>query len=1173
MAQLALGLVGAGVGSVFGYASLGWSVGAALGGFLFPEKKPDIKNQGPRLNDLTVQSSAYGSMIPHVFGTVRLAGNIINASDIRESSIVIEEEVGGKGGGGQKATTEIFVYHVDLWIAVCMGGADGIDGFRRIWQDGRLIFDAGETVDHFTLAQSYDIASTIRFYRGTSDQLPDPTFEALRGVGNVPGYVGIAGISLTNFEVSAERGIPNLTFEVVRTGGSGSTSSFLTLPALNGVSMAGSDQPVVGRDGRSVYWQGGNPADVMTSYGDRYVSAPSDNITGAYGLTQRGKVIAVARPDNKLLIFERGRKIGERAIVGSQFEGVMVSRPGGGRVFVMGNFDNGVTSRLGMVDEYAFPVQVIGGPPIYGGGGFVLDVSEQETCLGVDTAATGSEFTYWLGEVRGLAYVPIAETSSGLVKVSGELPDCRAFMHSPTEGVIYAVDNLTGELYTWDESSGALLNQFSIGPGYPVATRGWSMARDEDGVIYALKSTSEIQLWRIADAEAELMHEWTGESANLGSYYFSRFAITRQKVIYAGSGVRAVPYDQLARDGYSLRDLNAEICELCGMDPSEIQTTELTDDTVPGYIIGSPSSGRACIQQLQWAFFYDEVDTGTLLRFVSRGQSPALEIDHAELAAHAFGEPVPPAVNVVRMQDVDLPRELRVVFIDRDTDYLVGTQPSRRLIGTSDRVETIELPIVLTNAAAKRIADTNHFAMWRERQRVSFRTSYEYAELEPTDVIDIVGERTNHRVRLVKRNDDGMRISWEGVNEDHGDYDFNPVAETPREPESTVTIPVPPELFVLDIPILRPEDDHPGVYGAISSDFETDGALVYRSADDVTYEQKALATTIAAAGWCVNILGDHANPHVSDEGNAIELFLLGGSIEEASYDDCLDSNANIAVVGREIVQFRHVTGYSGNTFRLTGLRRGRLGTEHECRLHLGGEQFVILRTGGSVFNMALGQGEIGLDRYWKAVGFNELISRTPAILERFNCVRLKPRSPVLDVLVRDELNDEWEFEGSRRTRYNGQWAGSGDVPLNESYEQYVIRWFGANEKVIGAVTYGETTLIEVSGSHGFSVGDEVYIFSASNLTFLADTWGEVVGVAAVDQFYINIDTRGRTTTLSSASGRLSKKLAERTLASLTDTLTLAEQGGVAATRVGVVVTQISEAVGEGFPLVAQRTQA
>jgi len=105
MAVLALGLAGAGIGSAIGgaflgvsAASWGWTLGAYVGGQMTRTKLPTV--YGPRLNDLSVQSSAYGNMIPIPFGRVRVAGNLIWSSGRVEHTRVTEVSQGGKGGGG-----------------------------------------------------------------------------------------------------------------------------------------------------------------------------------------------------------------------------------------------------------------------------------------------------------------------------------------------------------------------------------------------------------------------------------------------------------------------------------------------------------------------------------------------------------------------------------------------------------------------------------------------------------------------------------------------------------------------------------------------------------------------------------------------------------------------------------------------------------------------------------------------------------------------------------------------------------------------------------------------------------------------------------------------------------------------------------------------------------------
>jgi hypothetical protein len=201
MARLVLGAVGAGIGGFMGGsigASIGWSIGAALGGLVDP---PDaIKQQGPRLGDLKLQASSYGAPIPVVYGAVRVAGNVIWASEIRETATTTSE--GGKGGPEVETTT--YTYAVDVAISI---GEGELVGVSRMWANNQL-------VANFSTANT-DIAESVVFYSGTETQLPDPTMEAALGVGRVPAYRGQAYIVFENLQL-ADYGnrVPNFEFEI-----------------------------------------------------------------------------------------------------------------------------------------------------------------------------------------------------------------------------------------------------------------------------------------------------------------------------------------------------------------------------------------------------------------------------------------------------------------------------------------------------------------------------------------------------------------------------------------------------------------------------------------------------------------------------------------------------------------------------------------------------------------------------------------------------------------------------------------------------------------------------------------------------------------------------------------------------------------------------------------------
>lgn len=236
MGQLVVSVVGAGLGFLVGGpvgAKVGFMLGSAVGSTLFA---PTI--EGPRLNDLKVTASTLGVVIPEMVGTVRLGGNMIWTTGIKER----EEEVstGGKGGGPSQT---VYKYSASFAMAICKGP---IDDLTRIWADGKLIYDktnsngvplsafsdslfnSGNALAVFVGILFREVGgnfvfgggnSRIRFrlYRGTEDQLPDSLIVADKGAGNVSAHRGLAYIVVENMELEDfGNRIPQLTFEVTR---------------------------------------------------------------------------------------------------------------------------------------------------------------------------------------------------------------------------------------------------------------------------------------------------------------------------------------------------------------------------------------------------------------------------------------------------------------------------------------------------------------------------------------------------------------------------------------------------------------------------------------------------------------------------------------------------------------------------------------------------------------------------------------------------------------------------------------------------------------------------------------------------------------------------------------------------------------------------------------------
>jgi len=196
MANLLISGIGAAAGGLIG-GPTGAQIGWLLGSYLSAGNASDIQQQ--TIGDLRMQTSSYGTTIPIVFGTQRLAGNIIWAADKVPYTI----ESGGKGGAPATTGTG---YTASMAIALCKGP---ILGVSKIWADGQLIVDCS-TGSSPLIGQ---------LYLGSNSQLPDPTMESALGAGNVPAYRGLAYIVLNQYDLGVAGRVPIFSFEVNKQGG------------------------------------------------------------------------------------------------------------------------------------------------------------------------------------------------------------------------------------------------------------------------------------------------------------------------------------------------------------------------------------------------------------------------------------------------------------------------------------------------------------------------------------------------------------------------------------------------------------------------------------------------------------------------------------------------------------------------------------------------------------------------------------------------------------------------------------------------------------------------------------------------------------------------------------------------------------------------------------------
>ncbi|ARO14281.1 hypothetical protein BVG79_00929 [Ketogulonicigenium robustum] len=201
MATLVLSAVGAAAGSTIGGGALGLSsmvIGRAVGavaGRMIDQRllggSADPVETG-RVDRLRITGASEGAAMARIYGRMRVAGQVIWATNFMETSQTT------RAGKGQPGTTA-YSYTISLAIALCEGP---INGIGRIWADGTEIAPS---------------SMTLRLYHGDATQQPDPRISAVEGPDNAPAYRGTAYVLIEDLDLAPfGNRVPQFNFEVIR---------------------------------------------------------------------------------------------------------------------------------------------------------------------------------------------------------------------------------------------------------------------------------------------------------------------------------------------------------------------------------------------------------------------------------------------------------------------------------------------------------------------------------------------------------------------------------------------------------------------------------------------------------------------------------------------------------------------------------------------------------------------------------------------------------------------------------------------------------------------------------------------------------------------------------------------------------------------------------------------
>lgn len=366
---------------------------------------------------------------------------------------------------------------------------------------------------------------------------------------------------------------------------------------------------------------------------------------------------------------------------------------------------------------------------------------------------------------------------------------------------------------------------------------------------------------------------------------------------------------------------------------SDIVVNKLVDHQVEGFIIKNQTTIRNSLSQLQKLFFFDGNEQDFKLHVESRGASDEITILEEEMGAGVEEPEQLQSVEITREAEVSLPQELAYEAMNIDNDYWGHIERSQRLTIEQDDKNFAKLSVVTNAGQLAQAVQIGHSTIWVERDGCKLAVMRKYTKVSVGTIINFVKKGIRHRFRInsIETAISGVLV-FEGRREEVGQFDsVQGGSFVGRGGGGPVAIGN-SVIFFLDAPMLRSADDDEGfnVMVANESRFASwKGSNLYISKDDAVFG--VLDSFIIDAAHGV-IKTDPSNSNWTVwTGQVLTVSLLNGELFSATKADVL-GGANLGFIldpdgTVEYIQWTTATDNGDNTYDITGLLRGRRGTE------------------------------------------------------------------------------------------------------------------------------------------------------------------------------------------------------------------------------------------------------
>jgi hypothetical protein len=537
-------------------------------------------------------------------------------------------------------------------------------------------------------------------------------------------------------------------------------------------------------------------------------------------------------------------------------------------------------------------------------------------------------------------------------------------------------------------------------------------------------------------------------------------------------------------------DYIVSLFDQAGLDSQYIDVSEVYG-LISGFAVTQTNTVRDMLDPIMFTNLLQAYESEGKLKFRHKGNKSVGTVNFENLVADEEGaDSLGGPVTVTRSDDLELPQEVRISFVDDNTTYESSVAYYRNPVGYSNTVSESNVNVLMDFAYAEDLCARLLQEVYIAREKLTFKMPPSMLRFDPTDVIDLDVYGRTYTVTLESINEEYQRE----VTASKYDADvFIPVAaEAPKSKVPAAIVGQDTVLEILNLPILHSSASPSGVYFAAAGKPWNQGVAVMRSPNNVVYQPDVTVEAPSIIG--VTDFALPAGPAGRwDKGT--ELFVTvnsAGTLDTVSNSAVFQGfNAaalyNAAAGQWEVIQWKTAQAVATNRYKLTNLIRGQLGTEKAIGNPLpAGSRFVVLDPTRIVQSTG-GANLIGLTLHWK-FGPAHLASDSDSWKTATAKVKgfgYRPYSPCSLKATKQFGNNDILLDWKRRTRFNGDvWDGS-DVPLNEDFEKYEVDVYNGNNVVRTITVTGESATVYTSamqiadfGAVQSSIKFEVFQISA-----------------------------------------------------------------------------------------------